>query len=172
MKKKAENIIEKLVFGSRWIQAPIYIGLIIGSILYTYKFILELIHLCQSIKEITETELMLGVLTMIDMAMVANLLIMVIIGGYATFVSRLAIDDHEDKPLWLHIMDAGTLKIKLSLALIGISGIHLLQVFINISNKKPEEIKWQIIIHLVFLASSLAIAFTEKFLHDNHKGKN
>jgi len=168
MNKRAESIFESIIFGSRWLQAPLYAGLIIGGILYAYKFIIELVHLFTTINEITETALMLGVLTLVDITMVANLLIMVIIGGYSTFVSRLDIDKHEDKPEWLQKVDAGTLKVKLAGSLVGVSGIHLLQIFINIENKDPEDVKWQIIIHVVFLLSSLALAFTEKILHQKH----
>ncbi|MEI2694373.1 MAG: TIGR00645 family protein [Saprospiraceae bacterium] len=165
---KFETIFERLIFSSRWLQAPLYAGLIIGGVLYAYKFIVELIHLCTSITVISETALMLGVLTLVDITMVANLLIMVIIGGYSTFVSRLDIDQHSDKPEWLQKVDAGTLKVKLAGSLVGVSGIHLLQIFINIENKDPEDVKWQVIIHIVFLISSLALAITEKILHSKH----
>ncbi len=168
MPNKVELIFEKIIFTSRWLQAPLYAGLILGGVLYAYKFIIELIHLCTSINEITETALMLGVLTLVDITMVANLLVMVIIGGYTTFVSRLDIDKHDDKPEWLQKVDAGTLKVKLAGSLVGVSGIHLLQIFINIENKNPEDVKWQIIIHVVFLLSSLALAFTEKIFHQKH----
>ncbi len=168
MSSKFESLFEKIIFSSRWLQAPLYAGLIIGGVLYAYKFIAELIHLCTSIQTITETALMLGVLTLVDITMVANLLVMVIIGGYSTFVSRLDIDKHADKPEWLQKVDAGTLKVKLAGSLVGVSGIHLLQIFINIENKDPEDVKWQVIIHIVFLISSLALAFTEKILHQKH----
>lgn len=168
MANKVESIFEKIIFGSRWLQAPLYAGLIIGGILYAYKFLIELIHLCTDINVITETALMLGVLTLVDITMVANLLIMVIIGGYSTFVSRLDIDRHDDKPEWLQKVDAGTLKVKLAGSLVGVSGIHLLQIFINIENKNPDDVMWQVIIHVVFLASSIALAYTEKILHEKH----
>lgn len=168
MNHKIESFFEKIIFGSRWLQAPLYTGLIIGGILYSYKFVVELIHLCTSINEITETALMLGVLTLVDITMVANLLIMVIIGGYSTFISRLDIDKHDDKPEWLQKVDSGTLKVKLAGSLVGVSGIHLLQIFINIENKNPEDVKWQIIIHVVFLISTLALAWTERILHHKH----
>ncbi|MDQ3016411.1 MAG: YqhA family protein, partial [Bacteroidota bacterium] len=90
--KKTENFIENLIFASRWVQAPLYLGLIVGGVLYAYKFVMELIHLCMTIDEISESALMLGVLTLVDITMVANLMIMVIIGGYSTFVSRIDID--------------------------------------------------------------------------------
>ena len=168
MSNKVETVFEKLIFASRWLQAPLYAGLIVGGVLYAYKFLIELIHLCATINEITETALMLGVLTLVDITMVANLIIMVIIGGYTTFVSRLDIDKHEDKPEWLQKIDAGTLKIKLAGSLVGVSGIHLLQVFININNHESEHVMWMIIIHVVFLLSSIMLAYSEKLLHQKH----
>lgn len=166
--KKIENIFESIIFSSRWIQAPIYGGLIIGAVLYTYKFLIELIHLCTTVGTIEEEVLMLGILTLVDISMVLNLLVMVIIGGYATFVSRMHLDHHEDRPDWLQKIDAGTLKVKLAGALVGISGIHLLKSFININNKELEHVKWQIVIHVIFLFSTLMLAYTEKVLHSAH----
>lgn len=163
--KKLEKNFESFIFFSRWIQAPVYFGLIIGSMLYTYKFFVELIHLVTEVNTLSEEMIMLGILTMVDISMVLNLLIMVIIGGYATFVSRMNLDDHEDRPDWLEKIDAGTLKVKLAGALVGISGIHLLKSFINIGNKDFEQVKWQIVIHAVFLFSTLMLAYTEKVLH-------
>ena len=163
-----ETVFEKIIFASRWLQAPLYAGLIVGGVLYAYKFLIELIHLCATINEITETALMLGVLTLVDITMVANLIIMVIIGGYSTFVSRMDIDKHEDKPEWLQKIDAGTLKIKLAGSLVGVSGIHLLQVFINIKNHESEHVMWMVIIHVVFLLSSIMLAYSEKLLHQKH----
>lgn len=167
MIKKIENLFESIIFASRWVQAPIYGGLIIASILYTYKFLIELLHLISSIGNITEEVLMLGILTLVDITMVLNLLVMVVIGGYATFVSRINIDQHEDRPDWLKKIDAGTLKVKLAGALVGISGIHLLKSFINISNKDMEQVKWQVIIHIVFLISTIMLAYTEKIMHNS-----
>ncbi len=166
--KKIENLFETIIFASRWVQAPIYGGLIVGSVLYTYKFLEELIHLCANIGDMKEEVLMLGILTLVDISMVLNLLVMVVIGGYATFVSRIHLEAHEDRPDWLEKVDAGTLKVKLAGALVGISGIHLLKSFININNKDFEQVKWQIVIHVVFLFSTLMLAYTEKVLHSSH----
>ncbi len=161
-----ERVLERIVFGSRWLQAPLYVGLILAAILYTYKFFVELFHLFESVTEITESALMLSVLTLIDFTMVANLLVMVIIGGYSTFVSKIDyVDEHPDKPEWLQKVDAGTLKVKLAGALVGISGIHLLQIFINMANKNPDVVIWQIVIHVVFLFTSVFLAYSEKILH-------
>ncbi len=165
--KSLEHIFENLIFASRWIQAPVYGGLVVGSMLYTYKFLVELIHLTIEVGTIKEEVLMLGILTLVDISMVLNLLVMVIIGGYATFVSRMNLDQHEDRPDWLEKIDAGTLKVKLAGALVGISGIHLLKSFININNKDFEQVKWQIVIHVVFLFSTLMLAYTEKVLHSS-----
>ncbi len=160
-----ESLFERIIFACRWIQAPIYGGLIVGAVLYTYKFLIELIHLCATVNSITEEVLMLGVLTLVDITMVLNLLIMVIIGGYATFVSRIHLDKPKDRPDWLEKINAGTLKVKLAGALVGIAGIHLLKSFIDISKKDPDQVKWQGIIHIVFLLSTLTLAYTEKMLH-------
>ncbi len=168
MSNKFESVFEKIIFSSRWIQAPLYAGLILGGMLYAYKYLVELVHLCTSINEISETVLMLGILTLVDITMVANLLVMVIIGGYSTFVSRLNIEAHEDKPEWLQKIDAGSLKVKLAGSLVGVSGIHLLQTFINIKNHESEHVMWQVIIHVVFLFSALMLAYTEKILHQKH----
>lgn len=170
--KKLENFFEAIIFASRWVQAPIYGGLIIGAMLYTYKFLVELIHLCMTVHTIEEELLMLGILTLVDISMVLNLLVMVIIGGYATFVSRIHIENHEDRPDWLKKIDAGTLKVKLAGALVGISGIHLLKSFININNKDFDQVKWQIIIHVVFLFSTLMLAATEKVLQLSQQKNN
>lgn len=169
MLKQIENIFESVIFFSRWIQAPIYAGLIVGAVLYTYKFLVELVHLCATVNTISEEMLMLGILTLVDITMVLNLLIMVIIGGYATFVSRMQLDQHEDRPDWLEKIDAGTLKVKLAAALVGISGIHLLKSFIDISKKDFNQVKWQIIIHVVFLISTIMLAYSEKIMHSSHE---
>lgn len=160
-----ENVVEQIIFASRWVQAPAYVGLVVASVLYTYKFTIELFHLVHSINDIKEEVLMLGILTLVDITMVLNLLIMVIIGGYATFVSRIDFDGHVDRPDWLKKIDAGTMKVKLAGSLVGVSGIHLLKSFINIEQKQIEQVAWQIIIHLVFIVSALLLAYTEKILH-------
>ncbi|MBL7546102.1 MAG: TIGR00645 family protein [Bdellovibrionaceae bacterium] len=168
MRKQIESSIEYIIFSSRWFQAPLYLGLIVAGILYAYKFLVELIHLVATLNTITEEVLMLGVLTLVDITMVANLLVMVIIGGYATFVSRIDLKGHADKPDWLDKIDAGALKVKLATALVGISGIHLLKSFINIKEKDSDQVMWQVIIHVVFLLSSIMLAYTENLMHKKH----
>jgi uncharacterized protein (TIGR00645 family) len=165
-----EDTLEWMIFASRWIQAPLYLGLILGSVLYTYKFMGDLVHLWKEVNRMTEEAVMLVVLNLVDITMVANLITMVVIGGYASFVSRLPVEKHEDRPDWLQKVDAGTLKIKLVGSLVGISGIHLLKTFINIDHKPHDQIPWQIGIHATFLLSALMLAATERILHPPHKG--
>ncbi len=163
-----QQLLEKLIFGSRWIQAPLYVGLIVAGVIYAYKFAEHLWHMIHGIQSLDETKIMLGVLTLVDITMVANLLVMVIVGGYATFVSRLDIDGHPDKPDWLEHIDAGTMKVKLAGSLVGVSGIHLLQTFINVKELDEKAVMWQVIIHTVFLLSSIMLAWTERVLHAKH----
>jgi uncharacterized protein (TIGR00645 family) len=162
--KKFENVFEVAIFASRWIQAPLYAGLVIAEMLYAYKFLVELWHMMYELRELSETLFMLGILSLIDITMVANLLTMVVIGGYATFVSKLDLEDHPDRPEWLGHVDPGTIKVKLAASLIGISSIHLLKAFVNITNVDVEHIKWQILIHMTFLGSAILLAYTDKIM--------
>ncbi len=167
---------EHFIFWSRWLQAPLYLGLIAAQGVYVYQFMHELAHLVSKAGELSETEVMLIVLGLIDVVMIANLLIMVIIGGYETFVSRLdAIEGHPDQPEWLSHVNAGVLKVKLAVALISISSIHLLRTFINAPQISDRVVMIQIAIHLAFLVSAIAIAWTDKIMmqtlaiqHQNH----
>jgi len=153
------------IFMSRWLQAPLYLGLIIAQGVYVYLFMLELWHLVSSANTIKEAEAMLIVLGLIDVVMIANLLIMVIVGGYETFVSRLDLEGHPDQPEWLSHVNAGVLKVKLATAIIGISSIHLLKTFINAPALDDRTMMWQTLIHLAFVFSALAIAVTERLTH-------
>ncbi|HEX7811715.1 MAG TPA: TIGR00645 family protein [Burkholderiales bacterium] len=150
------------IFWSRWLQAPLYLGLIIAQTVYVYHFMMELAHLVMDVKGMSETDIMLLVLGLIDVVMIANLLIMVIVGGYETFVSRLNLHGHPDEPEWLSHVNAGVLKVKLATALIGISSIHLLKTFINAQHLPGDIIKWQVVIHLTFVVSALAMAYTDR----------
>ncbi|MBA4696582.1 MAG: TIGR00645 family protein [Legionella sp.] len=161
---KYKRVISRLIFTGRWLQAPLYMGLILILAVYVYKFLIELFQLVQHINGANNTELMLGVLDLIDVVMIANLLIMVIMGGYETFVARLNLKDHPDHPEWLGHLDAGAMKVKLALSLIGISSIHLLRTFIETAKQSNESVMWQVIIHLTLLVSALMIAYTNKLL--------
>jgi len=166
---RVESLFEIAVFASRWIQAPLYAGLIIAELLYAYKFLAELWEMIVHIRELHETVFMLGVLGLIDVTMVANLLTMVVIGGYATFVSKLNLEGHRDRPDWLSHVDPGTIKVKLAASLIGISSIHLLKAFVDVANENPEHIKWKIFIHMTFLGSAILLAWTDKIMQKDKK---
>ena len=159
------------IFMSRWLQAPLYIGLIVAQGVYVWQFWLELAHLISmmSEKNMTETSLMLIVLGLIDVVMISNLLVMVIVGGWETFVSRLELENHPDQPEWLSHVNAGVLKVKLATAIIGISSIHLLKTFINAATYDEKTLLWQTLIHMTFVFSALAIAYTEKLVASAHK---
>ena len=165
--------IPRLIFASRWLQLPLYLGLIAAQGVYVFHFWVELVHLLEAafgsetalqalisgigyksdapITQLNETVIMLVVLALIDVVMISNLLIMVIVGGYETFVSRLNLEGHQDQPEWLDHVNASVLKVKLATAIIGISSIHLLKTFINAANYDLKVLMWQTIIHVVFL---------------------
>ena len=158
-----------LIFSSRWLQLPLYIGLIVAQCVYVILFCKELWHLVLGSFKFSEQEIMLVVLGLIDVVMISNLLIMVIVGGYETFVSRLELHRHPDQPEWLSHVNASVLKIKLAMAIIGISSIHLLRTFIYAGSLgKPdspfttEGVMWKAIIHSVFIVSAVGIAYVEK----------
>jgi uncharacterized protein (TIGR00645 family) len=174
-----------LIFASRWLQLPLYLGLIAAQAVYVVHFWVELWHLVEAalgnrdalaslvksvgykegpIEGLNETIIMLVVLGLIDVVMISNLLIMVIVGGYETFVSRLRLESHPDQPEWLSHVNASVLKVKLATAIIGISSIHLLKTFINAANYDEKTLMWQTAIHLAFLLSAMAIASTDRIL--------
>lgn len=182
-----------LIFASRWLQLPLYLGLILAQAVYVFHFWVELVHLVEAafgntaalkqlvasigyksdfeVTALNETIIMLVVLALIDVVMISNLLIMVIVGGYETFVSRLHLEEHPDQPEWLSHVNASVLKVKLATAIIGISSIHLLKTFINAANYDLKVLMWQTIIHVVFLLSALAIALTDRLMshpRDSH----
>jgi uncharacterized protein (TIGR00645 family) len=195
----------RLIFASRWLQLPLYLGLILAQGVYVFQFWIELVHLIEAafgnqaalvtlikstgyqaaailgpdgksiigyepITNLNETIIMLVVLALIDVVMISNLLIMVIIGGYETFVSRLRLDGHPDQPEWLDQVNASVLKVKLATAIIGISSIHLLKTFINAENYSEKVLLWQTLIHVTFLLSALAIAATDRLMPHAKRG--
>lgn len=162
---RSMQALRSFIFWSRWLQAPLYLGLIIAQGVYVYQFMVELTHLVGKAGSMTDTDIMLIVLGLIDVVMIANLLIMVIIGGYETFVSRLDLEGHPDQPEWLSHVNAGVLKVKLATALIGISSIHLLKTFINAGNLDDRVIVFQVAIHVTFVISALAMAWTDRIMN-------
>ena len=189
------NPLALLIFSSRWLQLPLYLGLIVAQCVYVYLFLKELWHLVLEVQHLGEQEVMLMVLGLIDVVMISNLLIMVIVGGYETFVSRLRLENHPDQPEWLSHVNASVLKVKLAMAIIGISSIHLLKTFIasgtlqglpfcspdvlaaatetldssiavKCASLTPTGVMWQTIIHLVFIVSAIGIAWTDRIMQD------
>ena len=164
--------IPMLIFGSRWLQLPLYVGLIVAQCVYVILFLKELWHLILHSFDFTEQQIMLVVLGLIDVVMISNLLVMVIVGGYETFVSRLNLAGHPDEPEWLSHVNASVLKIKLAMAIIGISSIHLLRTFIEAGNLggaggrtttfTENGVMWQTIIHCVFVLSAVGIAYVDR----------
>ncbi len=185
------QFLPNMIFASRWLQMPLYLGLILAQGVYVWHFFLELYHLVRAafgsqpdvialvqsigyksdvpITSLNETVIMLVVLALIDVVMISNLLIMVIVGGYETFVSRMNLQDHPDQPEWLSHVNASVLKVKLATAIIGISSIHLLKTFINAANYTEQVLQYQTIIHVVFLMSAIAIAYTDKLMTGSGK---
>ena len=161
---KQTNVMSNILFGSRWLQLPLYLGLIVAQAVYVYFFGVELVHLVYKLPNLVESEIMLIVLGLIDVVMISNLLIMVIVGGYETFVSRLNLTGHPDEPDWLSHVNANLLKVKLATAIIGISSIHLLKTFINAENLTDKVLMWQTIIHMTFVFSAIAIAYIDKLM--------
>ncbi len=185
-------ILPRFIFATRWLQLPLYIGLIVAQCVYVFHFWVELTHLIEAVfgnkdalnqlvssigykadanwvPKLNETVIMLVVLGLIDVVMISNLLIMVIVGGYETFVSRMNLEDHPDQPEWLSHVNASVLKVKLATAIIGISSIHLLKTFINAENYSEKVLLWQTLIHIAFLFSALAIAYADRLMSHSVK---
>jgi uncharacterized protein (TIGR00645 family) len=169
----------QLIFASRWLQLPLYLGLIVAQGVYVFLFLKELYHLILHASDFSEQQIMLLVLGLIDVVMISNLLIMVIVGGYETFVSRLELEGHPDQPEWLSHVNASVLKIKLAMAIIGISSIHLLRTFIEAGNLGAGKtaytesgVMWQTIIHCVFILSAIGIASVDRMSYgpDSKRG--
>lgn len=166
------SFLSKTIFASRWLQVPIYLGLIVVQGIYAYKFMKNLWYLITNVNEMDADTIMLAVLNLIDVVMIANLLVMVTLGGYEIFVSKLRTKNHPDQPEWMSHVNATVLKVKLSMSIISISSIHLLQAFVNASKIPEKTIMWEVIIHLAFLLSAIAMAYIDKILystsHKNH----
>lgn len=160
--RPAERYLSIIVYSSRWMQAPLYLGLIVAQAVYVYIFFVQLYQLLNNLGTLEENEAMLIVLGLVDVVMISNLLIMVIIGGYEIFITRISISTAHERPEWLAHANSSTMKIKLALSLIGISSIHLLKSFINSENISQSALFWQVIIHSTFLLSALALAYTDK----------
>ena len=159
--KRVENALESGLFASRWLMAPFYMGLVISLIVMLISFLQELWHFILSIPVMTQTDAVMGALSLIDLSLAGNLLVIVIFSGYENFVSKLNINDHEDQPEWLGTVDFSTLKLKLVASIVAISGIHLLKVFMDVEKASERELLWMTAIHLVFVVSGVLLALMD-----------
>ncbi len=158
---RAERTLERAILASRWLQVPLYVGLIGVFVIFAIKFFQELYHLAATVWEAGEADMVLGVLSLVDVVMVANLVIMVIISGYENFVSRIDVDEDGDKPSGLSKLDPGSLKIKLAGSIVAISSIHLLRAFLNVEAIPNDKLMWLVVIHLTFVLSGLMLAYLD-----------
>lgn len=163
-----ERFIENAMYASRWLLAPLYFGLSLGLLALMLKFFQEVFHLLPSVFSIAEADLILVILSLIDMALVGGLLVMVMISGYENFVSQLDIDEGKEKLSWLGKMDSGSLKMKVAASIVAISSIHLLKVFMNAENIEVEHLKWYVIIHMAFVVSAFAMGYLDKLTKHDH----
>lgn len=163
-----ERFFENAMYASRWLLAPIYFGLSLALLALTLKFFQELYHLIPSIFAKTEADLILVLLSLIDMALVGGLLVMVMISGYENFVSQLDIDEGKEKLDWLGKMDSGSLKMKVAASIVAISSIHLLRMFMNAQNISNDKLMWYVILHMTFVISAFAMGYLDKLTKHAH----
>lgn len=157
-----EVLIEKAMYRSRWLLAPIYLGLALALLALGIKFFQEVFHLLPSVLAIAEADLILVILSLIDIAMVGGLLVMVMISGYENFVSQLDVAEEEEKLGWLGKMDSSSLKMKIAASIVAISSIHLLKIFMNAENISNDKLLWYIILHLTFVTSAFAMGALDR----------
>lgn len=157
-----EQKLEKLIFASRWLMAPFYLGLVISLALLMVKFVQELIHIAPHVLEMGENQMILAVLSLIDLSLAGNLLLMVIFAGYENFVSKIDTGDHVDRPDWMGKVDFSGLKLKLIASIVAISGIHLLKAFMNVGGMPKEDLGWMLGIHMTFVVSGLLLALMDR----------
>ena len=157
-----ERFIENTMYASRWLLAPIYLGLSLGLLVLALKFFQEIIHVIPNIFTMLEAEVILLLLSLIDMALVGGLLVMVMISGYENFVSQLDIDENKEKLNWLGTMDSSSLKMKVAASIVAISSIHLLRIFMDAKNIEPQYLMWYVIIHMTFVVSAFAMGYLDK----------
>ncbi len=162
-----ERIFERIMYASRWIMAPIYLGLSFALLALGVKFFQEVYHILTHLFEMAEIDLVLIVLSLIDISLVGGLIVMVMFSGYENFVSRLDLGDHDDKLNWLGKLDAGSLKNKVAASIVAISSIHLLKVFMNTENIQNDKILWYLLIHITFVLSAVAMGYLDKKLRDS-----
>ncbi len=167
-----ERRFEQVIFASRWLLAPFYLGLVVALVVLLVKFLQELLHIAPHVLDMQEKDVLLAVLTLIDLSLAGNLLLMVIFSGYENFVSKIDVGSHEDRPEWMGKVDFGGLKLKLIASIVAISGIHLLKSFMNIANVSKEELMWLVIIHMAFVVSGVLLALMDRLEAGHHAAKS
>jgi uncharacterized protein (TIGR00645 family) len=164
-----ERSIEKLLFASRWLLAPMYLGLSLALIGLGVKFFIEIAHSLTHILEIAETDLVLSVLSLIDLALVGSLIVMVMLSGYENFISRIDAATEQETPEWLGKLDSGTLKLKVAASIVAISSIHLLRIFMNAGATPNDKILWYVVLHLTFVVSAVLLGVLDRIAFASHR---
>lgn len=170
MHKKTEKFLEVLIFNSRWLLAPFYIGLVVAVFMLLIKFVQELLHFLPQVFSSSESDVVLAVLTLVDISLVGNLLLMVIFAGYENFVSKIDVADHEDRPEWMGKVDYAGLKIKLIASIVAISGIELLKAFMNVNELTNTQLAWKVGIHITFVTSGVLLALMDRIAEGGGHG--
>lgn len=166
--RSVENTIERVLYGGRWLLLPLYLGLTVILVLFTLKFIQEVIHVAPLLLQTTETDLILTALTLVDLVLVASLIVMVMISGYENFVSRIELPVNEDRLIWLGKLEYGTLKVKVATSIVAISSIHLLKAFMNSAQTSNDKLMWLVIIHMTFVVSAFMMGVLDRFVLVKH----
>ncbi len=164
-----ERPLERLLFACRWLLAPLYLGLSLGLLVLGIKFFQEAFHVIVQVLTLTESDLVLTVLAMIDLVLVGSLIVMVMFAGYENFVSRIDVEEGGDKPAWLSKLDAGTLKLKVAASIVAISSIHLLRIFMNAQQTDNDKIMWYVILHLTFVVSAVLLGVLDRLAFGSHR---
>lgn len=170
---KIESVLEAIIFRSRWLLAPFYLGLVFSILLLLVKFAQELWHLSAGVSNLAESSVIVGILALVDMSLVGSLLLMIIFSGYEIFISKIDVADHEDRPDWMGKVDFSGLKLKVIGAIVAISAIHLLKTFMNIpdemSDGQANSVLWKVVIHMAFVISGVLFAIMDKVAGDTTK---
>lgn len=164
-----EKHFEKLLFSMRWLLAPIYLGLSLALVALGIKFFQEIFHILPHVLETAETNLVLTILSLVDIALVSSLIIMVMLAGYENFVSKIDVEAASEKLSWMGKLDAGSLKIKVAASIVAISSIHLLRAFMNIEQTDHYDLMWYVIIHMTFVVSALLLGLLDKMTFASHR---
>ncbi|WP_211115475.1 TIGR00645 family protein [Arenibaculum pallidiluteum] len=168
VRKRVETALERTIFASRWLLAPFYLGLVLALGMLVVKFVQEILHILPHLLDLPESEMILAILSLIDLSLAGNLLLIVIFSGYENFVSKIGLEGHEDRPEWMGKVDFSGLKLKLIASIVAISGIHLLKAFMDVHDVTKEDLQWQIAIHVVFVLSGVMLALMDWLVERAH----